>query len=369
MRILMIIDGLPGGGAEKVVLTLCEGMQKMGHAVSLFSLRNVCNYAIPEGIDYRIVERPSSAPWRKITELSRRAAALDDAIADSEMQGGGFDLIFSHLHKTDRIVARCHTIPPQKLWFCIHGILSTSYLGHRSGFSRWLKQRKISHIYQGKNIVAVSRAVGEDLTDALAITPSRLAVINNPFDIKNILQQAAEPLPVAGVPYIVHVGRFHPHKRHDRLLEAFAASGIPAKLVLAGTGDAAQLEKVKALAVHLGIDDRVVFAGFQANPYPLIKHARMLVLSSDSEGFGNVLVEALLCGTPVVSTRCPGGPAEILERMGMADALSELDADSLASKIAATWQSPPPIDDQKLSAYDLESICQQYLNLHARSVA
>lgn len=368
MRILMIIDGLPGGGAEKVVLTLCEGMQKMGHDVSLFSLRNVCNYAIPDGIDYQIVERPSKAPWRKLTELSRRAAALDDAIAVSESRSGSYDLIFSNLHKTDRIVSRCKAIPPQKLWYCIHGILSTSYLGHRSGFSRWLKLRKIARVYQGKNIVAVSRAVGEDLTQQLAISPSRLAVINNPFDIESILQQAAEPLSVAGVPYIVHVGRFHPHKRHDRLLEAFAASGIPAKLVLAGTGSEDQLAKTKDLAIRLGIDDRVIFAGFQANPYPLIKHARMLVLSSDSEGFGNVLVEALLCGTPVVSTRCPGGPAEILERMGMNDALAELTADSLAAKIAATWQSPPFIDSQKLAEYDLEPVCRQYLALQEKSI-
>lgn len=368
MRILMIIDGLPGGGAEKVVLTLCEGMQKMGHDVSLFSLRNVCNYAVPAGVDYQVVESPSGAPWRKMTELSRRAAGLDAAIRSSEKRAGDYDLIFSNLHKTDRIVSRCKAIAPQKLWFCIHGILSTSYLGHRSGLSRWLKQRKIARVYEGKNIVAVSRAVGEDLTGQLAITPARLAVINNPFDIESILQQAAEPLPAAGVPYIVHVGRFHPHKRHDRLLEAFAASGIPAKLVLAGTGEEKRIEQIRDLAAQLGIDDRVIFAGFQANPYPLIKHARMLVLSSDSEGFGNVLVEAMLCGTPVVSTRCPGGPTEILERMGMGEALAELNADSLAEKIAAVWQSPPSIDAQKLGEYDLQPVCQQYLALATTSV-
>lgn len=368
MRILMIIDGLPGGGAEKVVLTLCEGMQKMGHEVSLFSLRNVCHYTIPAGVHYQIVESPSRAPWRKITELSRRAATLDAAITAREADAGRFDLIFSNLHKTDRIVSRCKRIPPEKLWYCIHGILSTSYLGHRHGLSRWLKLRKIVRVYQGKNIVAVSRAVGEDLTKNLAITPARLAVINNPFDIENILQQADEPLAVAGTPYIVHVGRFHPHKRHDRLLEAFAASGIPAKLVLAGTGNETQIEQVKNLAIRLGIDDRVVFAGFQKNPYPLIKHARMLVLSSDSEGFGNVLVEALLCGTPVVSTRCPGGPSEILERMGMSHALAELNADSLAEKIAAIWRSPPAIDHHRLSEYDLEPVCRQYLALRDQSV-
>lgn len=363
MRILMIIDGLPGGGAEKVVLTLCEGMQKMGHQVSLFSLRDVCNYALPADIDYQVIESPSRAPWRKITELKRRALALDRAVDDNEKQGGRYDLIFSHLHKTDRIVARCKRLPAEKLWFCIHGILSTSYLGHRRGLGRWLKKQKIGKVYQNANIVAVSQAVAEDLTQKLAIIPRRLAVINNPFDIKTILAQAAEPFVPAGEAYLVHVGRFHPHKRHDRLLEAFAASGIAAKLVLAGTGDEQRINRVKQQAQQLGIADRVIFAGFQANPYPLIKHAKVLVLSSDSEGFGNVLVEALLCGTPVVSTRCPGGPAEILERAGMGDMLAELSSQSLAEKMALVWQSPPTIDHQQLMSYDLQPICQQYLSL------
>ena len=363
MRILMIIDGLPGGGAEKVVLTLCEGMQRMGHQISLFSLRNVCQYSLPEGIDFQVVESPGRSPWRKLTELSRRAAGLDRAIAASEQQGGSYDLVFSHLHKTDRIVARCKNLDPNKVWFCIHGILSTSYLGHRKGIDRWLKLRKIAHVYQGKNIVAVSQAVADDLQTQLSISPSRIAVINNPFDIKHLLSQAAEPFLLAEESYIVHVGRFHPGKRHDRLLKAYAKSKVEAKLVLVGSGDEQRLAAVKELAEKLGIVDRVIFAGFQANPYPLIKHARMLVLSSDSEGFGNVLVEALLCGTPVVSTRCPGGPAEILERAGMSNALSELSSKSLAKVMTEVWQNPPVIDREKLMGYDLQPICQQYLAL------
>lgn len=150
MRILMIIDGLPGGGAEKVVLTLCQGMQQQGHDVSLISLRDVCNYPIPPGIDYQVVADRSRAPWRKLTELSRRAAALDRAIAEHERQHGAFDLVFSNLHKTDRIVSRSKRLASDRLWFCIHGILSTSYLGHRKGLDRWLKQRKIANVYQGE---------------------------------------------------------------------------------------------------------------------------------------------------------------------------------------------------------------------------
>lgn len=363
MRILMIIDGLPGGGAEKVVLTLCDGMRMLGHDVSLISLRNVCHYPLPEGIHYRVVADTCRKPWRKLTEMTRRAKMLDRTIIDSERQHGAFDLVFSNLHKTDRIVSHSKVLSPERLWFCIHGILSTSYLGHRKGLKRWLKQRKIARVYQGRNIVAVSQAVGDDLQRRFSIRPNQLEIINNPFDIAAIAQQAAEPCALEGKDYLVHVGRFHPHKRHDRLLKAYALSGIPAPLVLIGAGKEGQVAETKRLAQQLGIIERVQFLGFQVNPYPFIKHAAMLVLSSDSEGFGNVLVEALLCDTPIVSTRCPGGPAEIMEKAGMANALAELNENSLSEKMAAVYYHPPQINHQQLMSYSLETIAQQYLML------
>ena len=100
----MVIDGLPGGGAEKVVLTLVAGMLALGHRVSLFSLRKVCEYSLPEGVDYHVIQDTNRKPWRKLTELSRRARLLDVAVRKAEKEGDGFDLVVSHLHKTDRIV-------------------------------------------------------------------------------------------------------------------------------------------------------------------------------------------------------------------------------------------------------------------------
>lgn len=363
MRILMIIDGLPGGGAEKVVLTLCQGMQQLGHDVSLISLRDVCHYSIPDGIHYQVLKDHCRMPWRKLTELTRRAAMLDQAITANEQQNGRYDLVFSNLHKTDRIVRHSHVIDRERLWFCIHGILSTSYLGHRTGLDRWLKRRKVARVYQHQNIVAVSQAVKNDLLQNLGVKPNQIEIINNPFDIKNIDIQAAEPCDLAGQNYLIHVGRFHPHKRHDRLLKAYALSAIPAPLVLVGTGDKHHIEQIKQLAGELNISDRVQFLGFQANPYPFIKHAAMLVLSSDSEGFGNVLIEALLCHTPVVSTRCPGGPAEIMEKTGMSNALAELNEKSLAEKMIETYTQPPMINREQLLSYGLLPICEKYLSL------
>lgn len=77
-----------------------------------------------------------------------------------------------------------------------------------------------------------------------------------------------EPCPLAGEDFLVHVGRFHETKRHDRLLEAYAQSGIQAPLILLGQGSPAMKEKLYRLSEQLGVSDRVRFEGFQRNPYP-----------------------------------------------------------------------------------------------------
>jgi hypothetical protein len=173
MRILFVIDGLPGGGAEKVVLTLAAHFLSQGEQVSLFSLRDVCDYPLPEGLDYQVIADRCRKPWRKLTELSRRARQLDAAIDSAERQGR-FDLVLSNLHKTDRIVSRSRLLNGRNVWYCLHGVFSTSYLGHRTGFDRWLKQQKIGRVYQGRNVVTVSDAVGQDLVEQFAIRPAQL---------------------------------------------------------------------------------------------------------------------------------------------------------------------------------------------------
>ena len=134
----MIIDGLRRR-RRKVVLTLAKGLLSLGHRVSLFSLRSVCDYPLPAGLDYQVLQDRCRKPWRKLTELQRRACQLDRAIIKAEQQSGAFDLIISHLHKTDRIVSRCRHLDPAKTRYCLHGVFSASYLARRKGFSRWLK--------------------------------------------------------------------------------------------------------------------------------------------------------------------------------------------------------------------------------------
>lgn len=361
MRILFIIDGLPGGGAEKVVLTLAEAFLQRGEQVSLFSLRTVCEYSLPAGLDYQVIADDCRKPWRKLTELSRRAQQLDEAVTKAE-QSGRFDLVLSNLHKTDRIVARSKTLRTHNLWFCLHGVFSSSYLGHRKGVDRWLKQQKIKHVYQGRNIVSVSDAVGLDLVEQFAIQPAQRKTIYNPFDITALRNAAEAPCEMAGQDYIIHVGRFHPGKRHDRLIEAYAQSQISAPLVLLGQGKPEQEQRLRALAERHGVAERVIFKGFQSNPLPWMKHARMLVLSSDSEGLGNVVIEALIVGTPVASTRCPGGVPEILTGT-LAQGLADLNSPALAQAMQSIYTNPPIIEQAGLNKFSVDEVCRQYLQL------
>lgn len=361
MRILMIIDGLPGGGAEKTVLTLSRGLTEMGHQVSLFSLRKVCDYAIPEGIDYQVVQDTCKKPWRKLTEIPRRARLLDQAIERAE-SSGKFDVVFSHLHKTDRIVSHCRALERDKVWFCVHGMFSFSYLRHRTGLSRWFKHYKIRHTYENRNVIAVSAAVLHDLSETLAINLRRKAVIHNPFDIPEIQRLADASFEMQGQDYIIHVGRFHEHKRHDRLLRAFALSNLDTSLVMMGNGSDSKIQALKQLATELRIENKIIFRPFQPNPYPWIKGARLLVLSSDCEGFGNVLVESIICQTPPVSTNCPGGPSEILTG-ALARGLTEMNDESLAKTLADIYAAPPVVDRATIASFGINAICQQYIAL------
>ncbi|MBK4784900.1 MAG: glycosyltransferase [Pantoea sp. Pent] len=358
----MVIDGLPGGGAEKVVLTLAGGFLSQGHQVSIFSLRKVCDYPIPAGVDYQVILDRCNHPWRKLTETWRRARLLDRAVRDSEARHGKFDLILSHLHKTDRIVRQTPALDGYRTWFCLHGVFSASYLARKTGFSLGLKRLKIRHVYQDLQIVGVSQYVIDDMVQNIGVQPRQAKVIANPFDFDSLARLAAEPCPLAGTDFLVHVGRFHETKRHDRLLEAYALSGITAPLVLLGQGSEKITQKLREQAQNSGIAERVRFEGFQRNPYPWIRHARLLVVSSDSEGFGNVLVEALNCGTAVVSTRCPGGPVSILTGE-LSRGLAEMNATSLAEKMREIYTTPPRLQHLDLSIYSLSVVCQQYLQL------
>lgn len=361
-HILFVIDGLPGGGAENITITLAAGLRDRGFNVSLISLQNKLDYTIPDNVNYVLVSDQYKGPFRKLTELSRRAKQLDVALESIEAQYGKPSLVISSLHKTDRIVIKSKKLTNYNVWHCIHGMLSNSYLANRNKFSYLLKKSKIKRVYDGRNIITVSNAVAKDLKDKFSITPSAIKVIYNPFDIEKIRKLSLENNPFDTENYILHVGRFHSVKRHDRLLDAYHLANIPAKLIILGKGNQKAEEIVTTKIKKLGLDSKVILAGFHSNPLPIIRGAKVTVISSDSEGLPTVLIESLICNTPIVSTNCPGGVSEIMSG-SLSCYLSDMNAESLAEKISLAYNNPPVIEDNMIEKFSYDKILDQYISL------
>ncbi|MCB1884683.1 MAG: glycosyltransferase [Geminicoccaceae bacterium] len=195
-------------------------------------------------------------------------------------------------------------------------------------------------------VVAVSVGVADDLARVTGLERRKITVIYNPAIGPDFAARAAEPVDDPwfdgqGPPVVVAVARSHPVKDLPTLLRAFARlrAGRLARLVLVGPG--ARDGEWEAVAAGLGFGADFRHLGYRPNPLPLVRAASLLVCSSRSEAFGNVLVEALALGTPVVSTDCPFGPAEILDGGRFGRLVPVGDDEALAAAMAATLDDPP----------------------------
>ena len=170
-----------------------------------------------------------------------------------------------------------------------------------------LKQRMID-IYAKHPCVCVSEGAQKDFIKSFGhITPT--AAIHNPIDKDSIQKQAAAFVPEYHN-YIIHVGSFKDAKRHDVLVKAYAKTDQSMPLLLLGQGK--HKSETERLVTELSLEGKVMFLGFRDNPFPYIKNAQFKILTSDWEGFALVIAEALVLGTPVISTNCPSGPSELL---------------------------------------------------------
>ncbi|WP_434531779.1 glycosyltransferase [Haloarcula sp. NS06] len=212
---------------------------------------------------------------------------------------------------------------------------------------QWL-QRRLAH--QIDQFVAVSEGVAESVVEHVGINREKVSVLHNPVPVNEVQERAGELvdhpwIESANLDVVLGVGRLERAKNFESFLRAFEKvhSARPdTRAIIVGRGS--KRTKLETLAAELGIDDVVSFPGFVDNPYGYMAGVDVLAMSSVHEGLPTVLIEALACGCPVVSTNCPSGPAEILKDGEYGPLVNVNDDEGLATAIQTALDDPLPSD-------------------------
>jgi len=331
MKLAVFLPSLRGGGAERAVLTLANGFASRGYTVDLVLVSAEGPYLKEISPSVRVVDlkavRVSSSLLKLVRYLRReQPIALLSAMSHANV-----------IAVLARLLARVATriVVSERANFSVARANATSLRRRMMGFFM-----RFAYPYSA-GVVAISSGVADDLANSIGIPRESISVVYNPVLVDSILAHG-EIRPdhpwfrPHESPVIIGVGRLVPQKDFHSLIRAFARLRKTRQARLLILGEGVLRRELEMLSMQLGLQDVVSIPGFLDNPFAYVKNSAVFVLSSAWEGFGNVLVEAMVCGTPVVSTACPSGPGEILENGRWGRLVSVGDVEALAEAMAAT---------------------------------
>lgn len=347
MRFVFAISRLAVNGPSFSRIRLAQALRRRGHDVTILTFAETAEISVPGDVRVETLDRPAERHPRSYGGRLRLALSLRRWFA-GQTDRAPPDFFSSSLTGTDRVVAMAG-IRNAQYW--IHIATSQLLNDARSRSSRRRRGRTFRRLYDRQRVIGVSQGVIDDLT-ALGAVPEAARRLYNGYDVDEIRAKAGRETPdVPREPFMLYAGRFARPKRFDILFEAVRRSRSHARLVL--LTDASP--ELSGLIEAHGMGGQVLVAGFRDNPYPFMKAADLLILSSDREGFPNVLPEALICGTPVVATDCPWGPAEILTGP-YAEWLSPMgEAEALAINIRRALSNPYEIAPWLYERFTIEA--------------
>lgn len=357
--ISILLPNLGGGGAERVCLDLAREFSRQGHQVEFVLMRAEGDLLPLAQRDFLVIDLGlSRTRWVPMT-LARYLRNRKPTVLIANMWALTSAAVLGRIlsnQGTKLLLVEHNTLSLQFMsWGRIHNFIMRASL--------WLTYPRADWI------AAVSEGAAQDTARLAGLPLNRVTVLHNPIPMHGTLPREAltrvdELWACPKNERIITVGSFKDQKNHPLLLRAFARLARPAaRLMLLGQGEGeAQL---RILATELGIAEKVIFAGFHADPAPFYSSASLFVLSSDYEGFGNVIVEALSFGLPVVSTDCPSGPAEILENGRFGLLVPVRDVEALAAAMAQaldTAVDPAPLR-ARAADFAPEIVAGRYLQL------
>ena len=358
-RIVILLPNLTGGGAERLHILLANHWHAQGIKVDFALMRQYGDLLslMPDGIG--IVDLGVDRIRQVILPLARYLRKTRP------------DIIVAAMWPLTSVAVLSWQLAgkPGRLYLSDHNQLSISCVQELK-ISPWQLRASMLVTYPAASgLIAVSEGVKQDMCRLGGFADTRVRVIYNPVAIS--VSPQPEPKSVrkklwgAGFEYhILSVGTLKAQKDHATLIRAFALlpASLNAKLTILGEG--LLRTELEVLVQQLGLQDRVDMPGFMVDTYPWYRTADLFVLSSRWEGFGNVIVEALECGVPVVSTDCPSGPAEILEKGRIGRLVPIQDPAALAASIAESIRNPVDPELLMLRARDfsVSAISDQYFD-------
>ena len=358
-RVAILLPDLRGGGAERLNLVLAEEFVRAGHEVE---------FALLQARGELLSEAEARFPVRSLGCTRMRQAPLRLARYLRERRPDALLAAMWPLTGIAGLAARLSGY---------HGRLVASehndfrWMPSIKGYERWGLKRFGRRIYAPcQKVVTVSDGVAESLGAVAGLFRDRIEVIHNPLrpmtpDAMTDEDRRALDGWLASDTRLIAVGTLKPQKGYDVLLRAFADLRRRRDAQLLILGDGPLRGDLEALARDLGVADSLWMPGFRPNPATFLEHAHVFVLSSNWEGFGNVIVEALAAGVPVVSTDCPSGPAEILAGGKYGRLVPVGDPGAMAQAIEATRDSPPDLAPLIARAQDFapDKAARAYLSL------
>jgi glycosyltransferase involved in cell wall biosynthesis len=308
----ILINSLGGGGSERAVSTLAQALAARGFPFLLICLERRVSYELPPGCRLEFLSRstgrePGLAKLLLLPLYALRLKVLVHSL--------GIRTVQSHLYRANFVNLLARLLGSRHRAQIVNGGQASYY--QTKGLAGAVNLSLLRWLYPRADLlVAKSAGMRDDLQSLLRRAPP-MRVIHNPYDLERVRAAAGQALREDWFPdgtrTLVSVGRLVPLKRQEDILEAFAAvAREQARLQLLFLGDGPERERLARLAVRRGLGGRVLFAGHVANPFQYLARSSCLVSASASEGFPNVLVEAMICGCPVVSSDCQSGPREIL---------------------------------------------------------
>lgn len=362
-RIAIFLPSLKGGGAERVMVTLANGFAQRGYVTDLVLATATGPYLTDVAENVRILDLHARRVSHALMPLMRYLKQERPVAMLSAM---------NHANVIAVLARSCSGVST-RLVVSEHNTISIGAQRARKTIERVVYALVPWAYKKASAIVAVSQNAARDLEKFARLSVNSVNTIYNPFDVAFIQQHATEAVSHPWFlcdkeqPIIIAIGRLTEQKDYSTLLHAFAQVRlrIHARLLILGEGE--QRNDLEALAQSLGLGaDELSMPGFVKNPFAYLAHADLFVLSSRWEGLANVLIEAMACGTPVVSTDCPSGPREILEggRWGSLVPVGDIDALAHAIKtVLSTPRSSLPNVRKRAEDFSLDRALDAYLRV------